>query len=262
MDELKDILSNSNKDIDNQKLMDYLSGKLSAEEKHDVEKEMSGSDFMNDAVEGLEKIKADVTATGKLNPAYIPILQNISPGEIQHCENAQNFSKKLVTEWLARYKFKYWTTHSSTGKAVTDEDKKQRAQQIADRLCKHSDWLTHSRSITIRDLEDMKLQITDYSTNAALNEAITKYYTLLRMTLDSTSIYKIVETPETQVHRHSQQVGVPAPQNLPRNMNHVIIDFECPKCKTKSKIQAKFIKDDKLQPGAVPYPKNDIFVCG
>ncbi len=57
MDELKDILSNSNKDIDNQKLMDYLSGKLSAEEKHDVEKEMSGSDFMNDAIEGLEEIK-------------------------------------------------------------------------------------------------------------------------------------------------------------------------------------------------------------
>ena len=57
MDELKDILSNSNKDIDNQKLMDYLSGKLSAEEKHDVEKEMSGSDFMNDAVEGLQSVE-------------------------------------------------------------------------------------------------------------------------------------------------------------------------------------------------------------
>lgn len=55
--ELKDILSNSNKDIDNQKLMDYLSGKLSAEEKHDIEKEMSDSDFVNDAVEGLENMK-------------------------------------------------------------------------------------------------------------------------------------------------------------------------------------------------------------
>ena len=32
-DDLLNILSNSNKDIDNQKLMDYLSGKLSAAEK-------------------------------------------------------------------------------------------------------------------------------------------------------------------------------------------------------------------------------------
>lgn len=55
--ELKNILSNSNKDIDNQKLMDYLSGKLSAEEKHEIEREMADSDFVNDAVEGLEEVK-------------------------------------------------------------------------------------------------------------------------------------------------------------------------------------------------------------
>ncbi|MEO5782061.1 MAG: hypothetical protein ABIQ07_02255 [Ginsengibacter sp.] len=55
--ELKNILYNSNKDIDNQKLMDYLSGKLSAEEKHEIEKQMADSDFVNDAVEGLEDVK-------------------------------------------------------------------------------------------------------------------------------------------------------------------------------------------------------------
>lgn len=55
--DLLNILSNSNKDIDNQQLMDYLSGKLSAEEKHAVEKGMVDSDFMNDAVEGLENIE-------------------------------------------------------------------------------------------------------------------------------------------------------------------------------------------------------------
>jgi anti-sigma factor RsiW len=56
-DKLFNILSNSNKDIDNQKLMDYLSGKLSAEEKYEIEKQMADSDFMNDAVEGLEEVK-------------------------------------------------------------------------------------------------------------------------------------------------------------------------------------------------------------
>jgi len=62
-DELLNILSNSNKDIDNQKLMDYLSGKLSADEKHDFEKSLIDSEMMNDAVEGLEKLKnTDVSA--------------------------------------------------------------------------------------------------------------------------------------------------------------------------------------------------------
>ena len=54
MPNLSDILSNSNKDIDNQKLMDYLSGKLSAEEQHEIEKQMMESDLMNDAIEGLQ----------------------------------------------------------------------------------------------------------------------------------------------------------------------------------------------------------------
>ncbi len=56
-DKLLNILSNSNKDIDNQKLMDYVSGKLPAEEKHEIEKQMADSEFVNDAVEGLEDVK-------------------------------------------------------------------------------------------------------------------------------------------------------------------------------------------------------------
>jgi anti-sigma factor RsiW len=53
--DLLNILSNSNKDIDNQKLMDYLSGKLSEPEKHEVEIWMNENDFVNEAVEGLQK---------------------------------------------------------------------------------------------------------------------------------------------------------------------------------------------------------------
>ena len=56
-DDLLNILSNSNKDIDNQKLMDYLSDRLSAEEKNEVEQSLMDSDMMNDALEGLQKFK-------------------------------------------------------------------------------------------------------------------------------------------------------------------------------------------------------------
>jgi ClpP class serine protease len=75
----------------------------------------TGKRFSADALlDGLEKIKEEVIASGgKLNPAYIPILQNISPGEIQHCENAQAFSRMLVTDWLRNYKFSHWDKHIS-----------------------------------------------------------------------------------------------------------------------------------------------------
>src|SRR5688572_12626668 len=53
-EDLLNILSESNKDIDNQKLMDYISGRLSAEQKHEVEKWMMDNPFFNEAVEGLQ----------------------------------------------------------------------------------------------------------------------------------------------------------------------------------------------------------------
>lgn len=56
-DDLKDILGNLNKDIEQDKLLDYLNKKLSAAEAHEVEKQMADDAFMNDAVEGLEHFK-------------------------------------------------------------------------------------------------------------------------------------------------------------------------------------------------------------
>lgn len=55
--DLLKILSDSNKDIDNQKLMDYLAGQLTATDLHDVEKSMADSEFVNDAMEGLMAVK-------------------------------------------------------------------------------------------------------------------------------------------------------------------------------------------------------------
>ncbi|HMK04787.1 MAG TPA: hypothetical protein VK489_11370 [Ferruginibacter sp.] len=53
-DDLKNILSNLNKEIEQEKLLAYLNKKLSEPEAHEVEKQMADDAFMNDAVEGLE----------------------------------------------------------------------------------------------------------------------------------------------------------------------------------------------------------------
>lgn len=54
--DLLNILSNSNKDISNQQLMDYLAGKLPESDKHSVEQELSADPFLNDAAEGLSQV--------------------------------------------------------------------------------------------------------------------------------------------------------------------------------------------------------------
>ena len=62
--DLLNILSNSNKDIDNQKLMDYLSGKLTEQEKHEVEMWMVDNEFENEAMEGLQQMAGNKKLDG------------------------------------------------------------------------------------------------------------------------------------------------------------------------------------------------------
>jgi anti-sigma factor RsiW len=61
-DNLLNILSDSNKDIDNQKLMDYISGKLSGEQKHEVEKWMADNPLVSEAIEGLQQTSSENSA--------------------------------------------------------------------------------------------------------------------------------------------------------------------------------------------------------
>lgn len=222
----------------------------------DAQMSWQGKVFSADAlIEGMEKIKREVEHTGTLNRAYIPMLQSLSPGELQNAENALHFAQTLVADWLARYKFKNWDLHSSSGKTVTDDDKNTRAKEIARELCDHKKWLTHGRSIKITDLEVMRLRITDYSKQPDLAEAIRRYHTLLQMTFDSTNIYKVFETPNSQIVRFMTP-AVPPPQDA----DVAILEVPCPKCRTVSKVQAN-LKKSPLRPGHHRFPTDNRFKC-
>lgn len=217
-----------------------------------------GKVFSADALlEGMEKIKAEVEATGTLNKAYIPILQGISPGELQSAENALKFAKVLVTGWLAKYKFRDWTHHSSTGLPVTEEERGARALDIATQLCDHRRWLVHGRSIKIDDLQAMRLRVTEYAKVADLQDAIQRYYTLLQMTF-ATNIYKVFETPTSQIYRF---IGPPAPAPEQQAGDIAIVEVGCGKCGKNSRVQANLGQQHPLQPGCLPFPQDNLFRC-
>lgn len=226
----------------------------------------NGKKYSADAfLEGLENIKREVELSKKLNPSYIPILQNISPGEIQHCKNAQKFSYDLVTNWLNIYKFNDWSIHSSTGEQVTAEERLEQAQKIADVLTKQSKWKTHGRSIKLEDFNDIGLKINNYDDNEILSDAINRYYILLRLTFDKTGINKIFETKESQIYNStnpSMAGGIPPlMKSMPKNTDNIVAEFNCNRCGILSKVQLNLKKDSKLNNGVVPYPKDNIYIC-
>jgi hypothetical protein len=162
----------------------------------------NGKNFsVNAFLDNLNEICDEYNKKGSFNPIYFPILNNISPGEIQNAKNLQNFARTLVKNWLIKYKFKFWEKHSQSGYPVTIEEKEQRANEIASLLCDHSYWLTHARSIKLDDLRAMRLMITDYGDYPELYDAINRYYILLRMSFEG-NIYKIFETATSHIIRN------------------------------------------------------------
>ncbi|MGA7080504.1 MAG: hypothetical protein WBQ43_10075 [Terriglobales bacterium] len=182
-----------------------------------------------------------------------------------------------MTNWLKEYKFKNWSTHRThgPGTVVTPEQKKAQAGEIADKLCDHSKWLSHGRSVKIPDLEGIGLEITDYSRDAKFADAIRRYHVLLQMTFDSTGVYKLYETPSSQIQRFLPQlpIGIPGfAQRLPVVPGKpgvpggsapmgALLPFRCSKCKKNYMLQADFEGQRALQSGAERFPLNDILVC-
>lgn len=119
------------------------------------------------------------SAEGKLTDAEFAILQNQDLGTLHRYEQERELSISLLKDWLVKYKFKDWSTHSD-GRQVTQGEKEERAVEIAETLSDHKLWHSHGRMIGVRTLTGMlRLKIEDYTDDIPLRKDIRKYGDLL-----------------------------------------------------------------------------------
>ena len=246
----------------------------------DAQITFEGKQFSADAlIKGIKQIADESDEAKALNRAYIPILQRLSPGDLQNAKNALDFARFLVRDWLCEYKFKDWSTHRTNepGSPVTEDQKRARAETVANALCDHSRWLSHGKSIRLKDLRGLGLEITDFAEQPELADAIARYQALLRMTFDASPIYKIFETPKTQIQRvfNTMQAGplpfvqsFPSPNAKPqvanagtRPQDGTIVQMNCPKCQSVIQIQVDFDSIKPLRPGCIRFPASDETSC-
>ena len=121
---------------------------------------------------------------GELTNAEFLILQGIDLALLSRYEQARDLTITLLKKWLAEYKFRDWTTHSTDpqkkGKPVTPEEKKVRAEEIAKLLGDNKVWHSHGRMIGPATLESiLRLKVDDYSADATLKPLIRSYNDLL-----------------------------------------------------------------------------------
>ena len=116
-----------------------------------------------------------------MNTAEYALLNKLDLGELYQFEQARELSQDLLMRWLSTYKFKDWETHSSTGKAVTEEEKKARAREIATALSDNARWHSHGRAIprdTLRS--ELRVKIDGVEDVPGLSPALDEYVGLLK----------------------------------------------------------------------------------
>ena len=141
--------------------------------------------------------------SGQLNMAELILLNNFDAGELYQFEQARLLSQDLLTEWLCKYKFRDWDTHSSTGNPVTPEERRQRAEEIATVLGDYERWRSHGRMISRETLVSdprLRLKIEKIEDNPSLSFALNDYVGLLEY-------YMQREQPELFVHTRNSFVN-------------------------------------------------------
>jgi hypothetical protein len=134
----------------------------------------------------LDKVDALLmkATNGTLTNAEFLILQNQDLAVLARYEQARDLTITLLKKWLVEYKFRDWTHHASdpvkNGQPVTEEEKRERAEQIARVLGDNKFWHSHGRMIGPSTLMTvLKLRINDYSNDAVLRPLLRSYNDLL-----------------------------------------------------------------------------------
>ena len=160
--------------------MDYFSvlGPIDPQIQNREGKLVAALGYLDKINELLEKAKANT-----LTQAEFVILKDFDLAELRGYEQAKDLTIDLLEKWLVKFKFKNWYTHrtdaAKIGQPVTTDEKVARAKEIGIHLSNNNKWKSHGRPINIEALKDLRLEIDDYSNNAARRTLIRDYYELI-----------------------------------------------------------------------------------
>jgi len=139
------------------------------------------------------------------NPEWtdVQLLRLLDPKELGNAIGATEYAVQLVREYLEKYKFSNWVEHSSDGRAVTAEDRKKRADEVARKLGSHDEWRAHSHGI-FRDVLWERCRIKITHPDAALVRAMRRLWTVYYWAFENTPIQKAIVSSNYSIFKAHQ----------------------------------------------------------
>lgn len=163
--------------------MDYYSvlGPIDPQYQSETGDHVPGMGYLAKFQELMDKVNAaPAGAEASVRAELSLLVKKFDMARLFHIEQSIAQAKALLADWLPRYKFKDWVETETGRHPVTDDDRRRRAEQIADVLGDARRWHSHGRGISIRELasDEIKLKISNFGDDTRKNTAIRHYHGL------------------------------------------------------------------------------------
>ena len=144
----------------------------------------------------FEDAKDKIAREGpRMLPAYLPLIEKYTLHLLKICNDAENLSKKLVSEWLRKYMF---------NDKNDDANVKELIENAVKYLSNYEEHLTHSRPLSAKKLSKLNLKIE--IANAELQELLWEAYILINGFFTIAPIIKIYESVDVATGVVSQMI--------------------------------------------------------
>jgi len=158
-------------------------------------------------IDGFEEIKKEVEKSGKLNGAYVPLLNKMDVATIKFCENSIKYGKTNVKKWLRWYMLQGLEAKKRRGVAA----------KIGNYFSNQGKHLTHRRPIFRKEAKAQGVVIQDIEEDKIFAEMIKKYYYRWEMLFNApTSVTKVFQSESEFIVKHAPVVFISNPVRVPQ----------------------------------------------
>lgn len=140
--------------------------------------------------------------------AFVRLLDKMDQKQLGAALSSTNYVVGLATTYLEKYKFRSWTHHRN-GAAVTDEERRKRAEEIAKLLTSHERWKAHGHAIS-RDVlwDELKIKIDHPESTEGMQRAMRRLWALVYYTFEKLPVLKMLISKEYSFVRSQVNVVV------------------------------------------------------
>jgi len=132
-------------------------------------------------VEEFDRAREEIRLLPAMGNFWVPILQKYTPAMYQECQNAIQWAKQMVKEWLINGMF--------AGEADAD----QKADEVLTKLRDQALTLSHNRHINIERAIDARLKVVALETDKQFQDLVLTVHYACLQTVAATPAMKIIE---------------------------------------------------------------------